>query len=893
MKTAVKRISTVVILTVFILGLNTCKKEKLDPPTVKLFDEETITISCTQAIVSAEVTDQGSAEVKSRGFAYGKGSGAMDTVFCGNGTGVYSAELNNLEPNTAYFYEAFAKNEYGMGTSGKVTFTTRDYELPIVETGEVTDTTATTATCSGKVTGDGGSAVTERGFCWSTYHTPKISDSHAPVGEGIGVFTWTLTDLQPDTIYYVCAYATNSKGTNYGEEKNFRTRSLYYSINVSASPSQGGNISGEGAYTYGEECTVTAIANSGYDFENWTENGEIVSDETEYSFTVTGNRNLIANFAVQTYTINATTEPENGGIVASGIGDYHYNDSCTLKARANEGYSFVKWTKGEVEVSTNSSYTFQVTESAMYVAHFQHQSYTISVSASPSSGGAPYVGNTPGTTSGTYTGGQSCTVHANPNSGYTFTNWTENGSVVSTSVNYTFTVSGSRNLVAHYTANPQTYTISVSASPSSGGAPYVGNTPGTTSGTYTSGQSCTVHANPNSGYTFANWTENGSVVSTSANYTFTVNGSRNLVAHYTANPQTYTISVSASPSSGGAPYVGNTPGTTSGTYTSGQSCTVHANPNSGYTFTNWTENGSVVSTSANYTFIVNGNRNLVANFTVQPQAPQGAINGQFTINSSGDKVYFAKGNLQYMGSASTPYWKFADNQWDYLGTTTGQNSASQNVDRDLFGWGTSGWSGSGAIYYRPWDTDNSNGSLYGPPGQYDLTGTYAHADWGVHNIISGTTGSWRTLTGGNDNNSEWRYVLYSRNASTVNGVPNARCAKAVVAGVHGLILFPDSYTHPSGVAQPTGINETGNAGWNGNNYTATDFGLMQDAGAVFLPAAGNRNGTSVDDGCGVYWSAWYSNSNNAFIVYFDVSVLVPFEFPRYLGFAVRLVCPAE
>ena len=290
---------------------------------------------------------------------------------------------------------------------------------------------------------------------------------------------------------------------------------------------------------------------------------------------------------------------------------------------------------------------------------------------------------------------------------------------------------------------------------------------------------------------------------------------------------------------------------------------------------------------------MNGNRNLVANFTVQPQAPQGAINGQFTINSSGDKVYFAKGNLQYMGSASTPYWKFADNQWDYLGTTTGQNSASQNVDRDLFGWGTSGWSGSGAIYYRPWDTDNSNGSLYGPPGQYDLTGTYAHADWGVHNIISGTTGSWRTLTGGNDNNSEWRYVLYSRNASTVNGVPNARCAKAVVAGVHGLILFPDSYTHPSGVAQPTGINETGNAGWNGNNYTATDFGLMQDAGAVFLPAAGNRNGTSVDDGCGVYWSAWYSNSNNAFIVYFDVSVLVPFEFPRYLGFAVRLVCPAE
>ncbi len=100
--------------------------------------------------------------------------------------------------------------------------------------------------------------------------------------------------------------------------------------------------------------------------------------------------------------------------------------------------------------------------------------------------------------------------------------------------------------------------------------------------------------------------------------------------------------------------------------------------------------------------------------------PVGALNGLFSVSDS-RQVYFSQGNLQYIGSASAPYWKFAENQWDYFGTTTGQNCSNQNVDRDVFGWGTSGWD-NGNIYYHPWDTDNSDGSLYGPPGIYDLTG---------------------------------------------------------------------------------------------------------------------------------------------------------------------------
>ena len=114
--------------------------------------------------------------------------------------------------------------------------------------------------------------------------------------------------------------------------------------------------------------------------------------------------------------------------------------------------------------------------------------------------------------------------------------------------------------------------------------------------------------------------------------------------------------------------------------------------------------------------------------------PEGSINGIFSI-SDNQQVWFSQGNLQYIGSATPAIWKFAENQWDYLGTSTGQNSDATDVDRDLFGWATSGWySGtSGTNYYMPYDV-NTTSAYYGP-GYNDLTGENAEADWGVYNNI--------------------------------------------------------------------------------------------------------------------------------------------------------------
>ena len=364
-----------------------------------------------------------------------------------------------------------------------------------------------------------------------------------------------------------------------------------YTISVSANPSYAGTVTGGGTYTEGASCTVTATANSGFAFTNWTENGNVVSTHPSYSFTVTGNRTLVANFTTQTqqYTINVSANPANGGTVTGG-GTYNQGASCTVTATANSGYTFNNWTEGGNVVSTNPNYTFTVTGNRTLVANFTAipQNYTVSVSANPVEGGNVSGG-------GTYQQGQTCTVTATANTGYNFVRWTENGNFVSSNATYSFTVNNNRNLVAQFEA--QNFYIATNANPTDGG---------TTSGNglYPYGQSCTVTATPAVGYDFVNWTENGGTVSTDAAYTFTVTNGRTLIANFTK--QAYQITASVNPAEGGTI-------TGEGTYLYGDMVTLTVNTNEDYAFENWTENGVIVSEDKTYTFTATENRNLVAN----------------------------------------------------------------------------------------------------------------------------------------------------------------------------------------------------------------------------------------------------------------------------------------
>ena len=266
--------------------------------------------------------------------------------------------------------------------------------------------------------------------------------------------------------------------------------------------------------------------------------------------------------------------------------------------------------------------------------------------------------------------------------------------------------------------------------------------------------------------------------------------------------------------------------------------------------------------------------------------PVGAIKGVFSVGS-GKKVYFSQGNLQYR--ASDGRWKFAEHQYDYIGESNSNISSTYSNYIDLFGWGTSGWN-SGAVCYQPWSTSTSLSDYY-PGGSYtnNLTGSYANADWGVYNAIyngGNQAGQWRTLTGGS--NGEWKYIFDTR--STSSGI---RYAKAQVAGVNGVILLPDDWSTSYYSLSSTNQSD---ANYSSNTITASQWITLEQHGAVFLPAAGHRYGTSVYDvgSYGNYWSASYSNSSSAYYLIFYSGSLNPSNYEsRRLGKSVRLVAPAE
>ena len=248
------------------------------------------------------------------------------------------------------------------------------------------------------------------------------------------------------------------------------------------------------------------------------------------------------------------------------------------------------------------------------------------------------------------------------------------------------------------------------------------------------------------------------------------------------------------------------------------------------------------------------------------------------------KVRFSKGNLQYQ--ASTGKWRFAEHQYDYIGNGNSNASASYNGWIDLFYWACSGWNG-GIDNNYPWSTSNS---YYYHPNNVtgmDLVDDYANADWAYYNAIENggnQPGMWRTPTG-----AEWEYIFFTRSASTIGSVANARYTKATVNGVKGLILFPDNYIYPSSLPVPAGINSS-NFPFSSNIFTLEQWTTLENAGAVFLPAGGARSGATMRQvqTYGLYWTSSHYNGYLAKDMWFsDSNVEAPGWGMHGLGMSIR------
>ena len=118
-------------------------------------------------------------------------------------------------------------------------------------------------------------------------------------------------------VYVPCSSISEyQSSTGWNEFTNYQPATTCASgeITVTVNPTGGGTVTGTGYYEGGTLCTLTAIPNEGFSFLNWTENGTQVSTNPHYTFTVSGNRNLVANFQTQ-YTINTSANPAYGGTV--------------------------------------------------------------------------------------------------------------------------------------------------------------------------------------------------------------------------------------------------------------------------------------------------------------------------------------------------------------------------------------------------------------------------------------------------------------------------------------------------------------------------------------------------------------------------------------------------
>ncbi|MBA7520567.1 hypothetical protein ES705_12663 [subsurface metagenome] len=184
-------------------------------------------VTTTSATIGGEVTSNGGATVIERGVYWGPTQYPRSTgtrLATGSGTGTFSANLNGLSPGTIYYFEAYAINSVGPGYGDTISFKTdQEITLPAVKTNPASSVTTTSSVVGGEVTSDGGGTVTEKGIFWSTVDDPRNTGSKLSIGSDTGSFSTNLTGLVSGRTYYIEAYATNSKGTAYGAQKNFTT----------------------------------------------------------------------------------------------------------------------------------------------------------------------------------------------------------------------------------------------------------------------------------------------------------------------------------------------------------------------------------------------------------------------------------------------------------------------------------------------------------------------------------------------------------------------------------------------------------------------------------------------------------------------------------------------
>ncbi len=222
----------------------------------------------------------------------------------------------------------------------------------------------------------------------------------------------------------------------------------YYNVNVSADPAEYGSVSGGGSYQEGTTITVTATPYSGYVFKGWYSGATRRSTSTSFTFTVTQNEWLKAEFGKQNCTVTLSAVESSWGTV-TGAGTYANGTRVTVTATPNPGYLFERWeyyneTSGKWSLqNTVASFSWAIEWDVVFRAVFKKDTNSYSVAVNAETGGTVSGG-------GTFESGKSVTVTATPNSGYSFAGWYDGGAKVSEQASYTFAVTKNVTLTAKF-----------------------------------------------------------------------------------------------------------------------------------------------------------------------------------------------------------------------------------------------------------------------------------------------------------------------------------------------------------------------------------------------------------------------------------------------------------
>ncbi|HLN53629.1 MAG TPA: FISUMP domain-containing protein [Lentimicrobium sp.] len=192
----------------------------------RLYTSEVTSVTMTTAVSGGSSFWGGRALVTAKGVCWSTSTNpgfVIGKTYDGSGTGSFTSKITGLSCNTEYYVWAYSINRYGAAHGRKILFTTAP-EVPLVTSDPIINYTDISAKTEGRVTSGGLTAITERGFFWGKSPNPELTGTKVLVGADTGIFSTTLTGLNPGTKYYIKAFATNSLGTNFGEQISFTTR---------------------------------------------------------------------------------------------------------------------------------------------------------------------------------------------------------------------------------------------------------------------------------------------------------------------------------------------------------------------------------------------------------------------------------------------------------------------------------------------------------------------------------------------------------------------------------------------------------------------------------------------------------------------------------------------